>query len=92
MIPTFNLENLKAMSITELKNSITERINLIDDLNRLQEIDNLLQWEIQLDEKGVYHLNDEQIAIVKESEEQIKRGEYLTDEEVRKKTAAWLKK
>ena len=80
------------MSITELKSRITEKINHIDDEERLKEIDEMIDDEIILDKNGVYHLSEEQIAEIEDSRKQIKNGQFLSDDEVRKRTEEWLKK
>ena len=80
------------MSLTELRTTIIEKINHIEDEQQLKEIDEMINWEILFDKDGVLQLNEDQITAIKESQEQIKRGEYFTDEQVRKKTEEWLKK
>ena len=80
------------MSTLELKQRITEKVNMINDPDKLKEIEEMIEWEIQLDEEKVYHLSEEQIAAVNESEEQIKRGEFISNEDANKEIEEWLKK
>jgi predicted transcriptional regulator len=40
----------------------------------------------------VYKFNDEQKAAIEEAENQIRNGEFLTDEEATKDIDKWLKK
>jgi hypothetical protein len=80
------------MSTIELKQRITDKVNQINDPEKLKEIEEMIEWEIQLDEEKVYHLTEEQIATVNESEEQIKRGESISNEEANKEIEEWLKK
>lgn len=81
------------MSLTELKSKITEKINHIDDEERLKEIDEMIDDEILgLDENGVYHLSEEQIEVVEESLEQYKKGETISNEDADKEIQEWLKK
>jgi hypothetical protein len=80
------------MSATTLRNTITKKLGQINDVNKLKEIDELIDCEIQLNIGGDYILNKEQILAVEESRKQIRKGRFLTDEEVRIKTSAWLRK
>jgi len=41
---------------------------------------------------GVYKLSPEEIAAIQEGIEQIKNGQYLSDEEANKQIEEWLKK
>lgn len=72
---------------TDLKNSLISRIKKSNDINFLK----ALQTLIEASEHSVYELNEEQIHSINESREEIKRGDYLSNEEVISKNRKWLK-
>lgn len=43
-----------------------------------------------MEEKAKYFLSEEQVRIVKEAQEQILNGEFLTEEEADKEIDQWL--
>ena len=67
------------MGIKELKTKLIAKLSGIDDKNLLEEVYRLL--ETGKDETEIYHLNEKQISAVAEAQEQIKRGQTLSDEE-----------
>jgi hypothetical protein len=74
-------------AITDLKNSLISRIKKSNDINFLK----ALQTLFEASEHSVYELNEDQIHSINESREEIKRGEYSSNEEVISKTKKWLK-
>ncbi len=76
------------MSTIELKKSLIDKINSIDDKNLLQDIYRLIN--IEIDKPEIYQLNEEQLNIINEAQEQIKKGIYLTQKEADKETEEWL--
>jgi len=74
------------MSTTDLKEKLISRIREMDNEELLKEIGRLLHFET----KAKYMLNDDQLQIVQEAQAQIKRGEYLSDEEADKEVDEWL--
>lgn len=48
--------------------------------------------KIETSDIEVYKFSDEQKAAIEEAEDQIKKGEFLTDEEATKDIEEWLKK
>jgi predicted transcriptional regulator len=48
--------------------------------------------EIETSDIEIYKFSDEQKAAIEEAEDQINRGEFLTDEEATKDIEEWLKK
>lgn len=77
------------MSVAELQKKLIDKISNTHDLSTLEEISN---W-IGLDEDlpPVYHFSEEQLNKLEEAEQQIKDGNFHTNEEVNKDTEKWLK-
>ena len=78
------------MSTIELRNTIIDKIKKIDDEDLLNEVNRLI--EIETSDIEIYKFSDEQKAAIEEDEDQINRGEFLTDEEATKDIKEWLKK
>ena len=75
--------------MTRLQEILIKKISSTKDEKILQEINRLLETSFDED---IYKLNDEQITAVNEAQEQIKNGEFLTNEEANKQAKEWLKK
>lgn len=78
------------MTTIELKQQLISQIQISDDPE-------LLEWMLGLlaknpTETEIYALNADQIATIERAEEQIKHGDYYTEEEADKMTEEWLKK
>ena len=67
-----------------------DKIKKIDNEDLLNEVNRLI--EIETSDLEVYKFNDEQKAAIEEAENQIRNGEFLTDEEATKGIDEWLKK
>jgi len=78
------------MSVAELKKSIIESLNFIDDAFLLKQINEVLTSSAS-NESKVYFTN-EQINLIEEAEADIKNGDVLTDEEANNEIDEWLKK
>ena len=78
------------MSTIELRNTIIDKIKKIDDEDLLNEVNRLI--EIETSDIEIYKFSDEQKAAIEEAEDQINRGEFLSDEEATKDIEEWLKK
>jgi predicted transcriptional regulator len=72
---------------TDLKNSLISRIKNSKDINFLK----ALQTLFDASEKSLYQLSEEQLHSINEGREEIKRGEYVDNEEVISNTRKWLK-
>jgi hypothetical protein len=70
------------MLTAELKQKLIDRITETKDENLLLEIYRLM--DIENDETMPYPLSDEQISVVRESQEQVKSGKFLTQKEADK--------
>ena len=75
------------MSTTELKKKLINQIHEINDDDILKEIYQILKSGKQ---DKIYKLTDEQISTVQEAQEQIKRGEFLSDDDAEKEIDKWL--
>jgi predicted transcriptional regulator len=76
------------MKIAELKEIIAQRIAGINDKTFLSAINTILATK---SESTVYITTPEQKLAIQEGREQIARGEFFTDEEVKKEMEEWLK-
>lgn len=77
------------MSTSELKELLIDTIRNIEDAELLEDIYQLLCLP---ESNTVYVFNDEERHAIKEAEEQIRNGDYLTNEEVDKEVDEWLNK
>ena len=85
---------LKELLIETIRNredaeSLIDTIRNIEDAEMLQDIYQLLSVP---ESTTVYKFNDDELRAIKEAEEQIRTGDYLTDEEVNKQVEEWLSK
>jgi len=74
--------------MTKLQQILIEKISSTKDERILQEVNRLLETGI---EEEVYQLSPEQIVGIEEAKEQIKNGQFLTNEEANKEAQEWLK-
>lgn len=74
------------MSTAELKEKLIEEINKIDNELFLKDVLGMFRDQ----NRGKYVLSSDEIQMINESLEQYERGEFYTDEEVRKETDQWL--
>jgi len=78
------------MSTVELRKRLIEKIQKTENENLLLEAYRLL--ELETEDLEVYKLSDEQVNVVNEAREQIKNGQYLTDDQANKDIDEWLNK
>jgi hypothetical protein len=78
------------MSTIELKKRLIDKIQKTDNANLLEEAYRLLELEMQ--DIEIYKLTDEQRKAVIEGKQQIKDGNFLTDDQANKEIDEWLKK
>jgi hypothetical protein len=77
------------MSGIELKEKLINSINKTDNEELLHEVYRLL--EIENDDIEIYKLSDEQRMAISLSQEQIKNGEFVTNQEADNEIEEWLK-
>ena len=78
------------MSTLELRKRLIDKIQKTNDENLLEEAYRLLELESENIE--TYKLNDDQRNAVNEARQQIKKGEFLTDEQANQEIDEWLSK
>lgn len=78
------------MTTIELKNRVIGKINQIDNEEILTEVYKLL--DDSFIDPETYQLSDNHTAAINTAIEQIKNGEYLTDEQSNIEAKKWLKK
>lgn len=74
--------------MTKLQEILIKKISSTTDERILQEVNRLLETGADED---IYQLTPEQIEGIEESKEQIKNGQFLTNEEANKEIKEWLK-
>ena len=75
------------MSAPEIKEKLTHLINNMEDEELLQDI-----YEMVCEDAAPYGLSESQKAQIDKAKEEIKQGLSRTHEEVKKRTAEWLKR
>lgn len=78
------------MKAIKIKEKLINEINLSKNKNLLEEFYQFLNLENEIQEP--YQLNEEQNSAVAEAREQIKKGDYLTNEEANQEIDEWLRK
>ncbi|SDX11763.1 hypothetical protein [Aequorivita viscosa] len=78
------------MKTIEIKKKLIEEINLSNNKDLLEELYRFLNLENETQE--TYKLDMEQISAVAEAREQIKKGEYLTNDDANQEIDEWLNK
>lgn len=76
------------------KNFVKEYLDEIDDMEVLEKIKKYAKRVWPKKEKAlpcIIHSQEELIAAVKKSTEEIERGEYITDEELSEEIKTWWK-
>ena len=79
------------MSTAELKEKLISQINHTDNDELLSEISTMLYVESK-SINGVYQMSEAEIEAVEVGLNQMKNGQSLSHEEVKRQTAEWLKK
>jgi len=76
------------MTTAELKSLLHEKIDKIEDEDYLEDLAEMLNDSSQADIK----LEQWEIDRIEESEKQIERGEFYTEEEANRRVEEWFKK
>ncbi len=74
------------MTLLELKQSLHERIEELNDPDYLEMLDTMLKHK-----DDVFQIPEEHLEGIKQGEQDIKNGDYLTLEELEKRYEKWLK-
>ncbi|MCF1750213.1 hypothetical protein [Mariniradius sediminis] len=78
------------MSTLELKIRLIEKIDKIEDENLLKEVIRLL--ELSAGTEDMYNLDLDQKAVIAEARNQIKNGQFLTEDKANQEIDEWLNK
>jgi len=78
------------MSTAELKKKLIGKIADSEDENLLLEVYRL--FELEKEQVALYPLSDEQISVVRESQQQVKDGKYLNERDANKEIDEWFGK
>ena len=78
------------MSTIELKERLIDKIQTTENQELLEEAFRLL--ELESEDIDIYKLTAEQQKSVKEAQEQIRNGQFLTDDQANKEIDEWLNK
>ena len=78
------------MSTAELKKKLIGKIADSEDENLLLEVYRL--FELEKEQVALYPLSDEQISVVRESQQQVKDGKYLNEHDANKEIDEWFGK
>jgi tRNA A22 N-methylase len=78
------------MSTVELRKRLIDKIQKTKDERILEEAYRLL--EIETEDIEIYKLNDDQKKAISEARQQIKNGQFLTEEQANKEIDEWLNK
>jgi len=78
------------MKTIEIKKKLINEINISNNKNLLEEFYRFLNLENEIEE--TYKLSAEQNAAIAEAREQIKNGDYLTNEKANQEIDEWLNK
>ena len=76
------------MKTIELRKKLIDEINLSKNKGLLEEFYHFLNLENEIQE--TYKLNIEQKSAIAEAREQIKNGEYLSNEQANQEIEEWL--
>ncbi len=78
------------MSTIELRKRLIDKIQKTDNEDLLAEAYRLL--ELETEDIEIYKLNNDQRKAINEARQQIKSGQFLTDEQSNKEIDEWLSK
>lgn len=81
---------MELMSTIELRKRLFEKIQQTENKELLEEAYRLLA--LGTEDTDIYKLSDNQNRAIAESRQQIKDGQFLTDEQADKKSDEWLSK
>jgi len=84
------VKNICVMKTIEIKKKLINEINISNNKNLLEEFYRFLNLENEIEE--TYKLSAEQNAAIAEAREQIKNGDYLTNEKANQEIDEWLNK
>ncbi len=84
------MENNRVMTVAALQKKLISRISEINDSKKLEYLDELLNTAASFDEDGLLILTEPMNELIKISKEQIKNGEFKTNQQVMNEAKSWL--
>jgi len=78
------VKNKKVMTVAAMQKRVKENISLLEDKTILEKINQLIDENSQ-----VYILSEKQLELVQEAQEQYKKGDYISQDEMDKKVDLW---
>jgi hypothetical protein len=78
------------MSVTELQQKLIDKISTTNDVDLLEDIYSFIGIDEEVGK--LYTLSDKQISSIEQSQQQIKDGNYFTNDDVNKEIDEWLEK
>ncbi|TRX38933.1 hypothetical protein FNW52_02485 [Flavobacterium sp. ZT3R18] len=75
------------MNTLELKQKIIDKLKSVDDVELLKQIVHLLQ---PVDPNEILHLNENELEMAKESDEDIKFENDISEEQLDKEDSEWI--
>ncbi len=78
------------MSVTELQQKLIDKISSTNDVDLLEDIYSFIGIDEEVEK--FYTLSDKQISSIEQSQQQIKDGNYFTNDDVNKEIDEWLEK
>ena len=75
------------MNTEELKKLTIERMSKLNDINIIEQINNLLDFE---SESGIYTLTDKQIVRVEEAKDEYKKSSIISEKVANQEIERWL--
>ena len=78
------------MTSIELKKQLIDKIQKIENPGILEEVFRLLELESK--DIEIYKLNEEQKVAISEARQQLKNGQFLTEDQANQEIDEWLNK
>ena len=75
------------MNTEELKQLTIEKMSKLNDINIIEQINNLLDFE---SESGIYTLTDKQIVRVEEAKDEYKNSSIISEKVANQEIEKWL--
>ena len=75
------------MTTIALKKYLVSKINLLEDESILEKLKTIVDKN-----EATYELSSSQIQLINEAQEEIKKGEYISQDEMDLKVQAWEKR
>ena len=75
------------MNTEEVKKLTIERMSKLNDINIIEQINNLLDFE---SESGIYTLTDKQIVRVEEAKDEYKKSSIISEKVANQEIEKWL--